>query len=55
MTTETNPDNPFANVFQFYFDQAEKLTPVIKQGVDDWFTVYTKIWTEGVCTCKANG
>jgi hypothetical protein len=48
MTTETKPDNPFANIFQFYFDQAEKITPVIKQGIDDWFTVYNKIWTEGM-------
>jgi hypothetical protein len=48
MATETNIDNPFANVFQFYFDQAEKMTPVVKQGIDDWFTVYGKIWTEGM-------
>ena len=48
MPTETNIDNPFANVFQFYLDQAEKITPVLKQGVDDWFTVYNKIWVEGM-------
>ena len=48
MTTETKPGNPFANIFQFYFDQAEKITPVIKQGIDDWFTVYNKIWIEGM-------
>ena len=48
MTTETKPGNPFANIFQFYFDQAEKITPLIKQGIDDWFTVYNKIWTEGM-------
>ena len=48
MATETKPGNPFANIFQFYFDQAEKITPVIKQGIDDWFTVYNKIWTEGM-------
>jgi hypothetical protein len=48
MATETKPGNPFANIFQFYFDQAEKITPVITQGIDDWFTVYNKIWTEGM-------
>ena len=48
MRTETKSDNPFANIFQFYFDQAEKITPVIKQGIDDWFTVYNKIWIEGM-------
>jgi hypothetical protein len=48
MTTQKKSDNPFANVFQFYFDQAEKITPVIKQGIDDWFTVYNKTWIEGM-------
>jgi hypothetical protein len=48
MTTETKPGSPFTNIFQFYFDQAEKITPVIKQGIDDWFTVYNKIWIEGM-------
>jgi hypothetical protein len=48
MITQKKSGNPFANVFQFYSDQAEKITPVIKQGIDDWFTIYTKIWTEGM-------
>ena len=48
MANETNIDNPLTNVLQFYFDQSEKLSPVIKQGIDDWFTVYNKIWTESM-------
>ncbi|MEO8414205.1 MAG: hypothetical protein ABI472_11130 [Ginsengibacter sp.] len=48
MTNETNGDNPLANVLEFYFEQSEKLSPIIKQGIDDWFTVYSKIWTEGM-------
>ena len=48
MLTEIQTGNPFANILQFYFDQAEKITPVIKQGIDDWFTVYNKIWVEGM-------
>ena len=44
----TNTDNPIANIFQFYFDLADKITPVIKQGIEDWFTIYSKLWTEGI-------
>jgi hypothetical protein len=47
MAAETK-NNPFSNIFQFYLDQAEKLTPVLKQGIDDWFTVYNKVWIEGM-------
>ena len=47
MATETK-NNPFSNIFQFYLDQAEKLTPVFKQGIDDWFTVYNKVWIESM-------
>ncbi|MEO8763372.1 MAG: hypothetical protein ABI416_03755 [Ginsengibacter sp.] len=48
MSTETQTGNPFANILQFYSDQAEKITPTLKQGIDDWYTVYNKIWTEGM-------
>ncbi len=48
MATEAKTSNPFTNIFKFYFDQAEKLTPVLKQGIDDWFTVYKKVWKEGM-------
>ena len=48
MPTETETGNPFANIFQFYSDQAEKITPVINQGIDDWFTIYNKMWSEGM-------
>jgi hypothetical protein len=47
MAAETK-NNPFSNIFQFYLDQAEKLTPVLKQGIDDWFTVYNKVWIESM-------
>ncbi len=46
MSTQTNTENLFQNLFQFYFDEAEKMTPVLKQGIDDWFAVYNKIFTE---------
>jgi hypothetical protein len=48
MSTETNPTNPFATILQFYSSQAEKISPVLQQGIDDWFTVYNKIWTGGM-------
>ena len=48
MSAETNPANPFANILQFYSSQAEKISPVLQQGIDDWFTVYNKIWTGGM-------
>ena len=48
MVSEKKPANPFANIFQFYLNQSEKIEPVINQGIDDWFTVYNKIWIEGM-------
>lgn len=41
-------NNPFSGLFQFYGNQVEKLQPVIKQGIDDVYTVYNKVWTEGM-------
>ena len=48
MVSETKPVNPFTNIFQFYLNQSEKIEPVVNQGIDDWFTVYNKIWIEGM-------
>ena len=47
MATQTNTDNPLGNIFQLYLNLAEQTAPVIKQGIEDWFTVYSKLWTEG--------
>ena len=52
MSNETRVDNPLAGMFKFYVDLSEQMAPVVKQGIEDWFTVYTKLWTE---TLKMQG
>ena len=48
MPTGKQATNAFGNIIQFYADQAEKINPVINQGLDDWFSVLTKMWREGM-------
>jgi hypothetical protein len=49
METDINnkTQNSFINILQFYTRQIEKAEPVIKQGIDDLFAIYKKVWTEG--------
>ena len=48
MENEAKTENPFADIMGFYIKQAELLAPVIKQGMEDWFAVYTKLMTESM-------
>jgi hypothetical protein len=50
MATQNHNSNPFPDMFQFYLSQVEKMNPVVKQAIDDWFNVYKKIWTAGLRT-----
>lgn len=43
MTNDKKTSNPFENIFDFYFEQAEKSEPQVKQGIEDWFLLCDKV------------
>jgi len=45
---ETKKDSRSAGLSDFYFEQMEQLEPKIKQGIEDWFTFYGKLWNQGL-------
>lgn len=43
MTNDKKTSNPFENIFDFYFEQAEKSESQVKQGIEDWFLLCDKV------------
>lgn len=43
MKDEKKTSNPFENIFDFYFEQAEKSESQVKQGIEDWFLLCDKV------------
>jgi hypothetical protein len=48
MPNESKTGNTFVNILGFYESQLKKLQPVIKQGIEDAYHVYNKIWMEQI-------
>jgi hypothetical protein len=45
MTKDSKIVNPFPNLFGVYTKEVEKMQPLVKQGINDVFAVYQKMWT----------
>ena len=41
---EAKTENVYNDVFQFYVNQFEQFVPIARQAVEDWYTLYEKIW-----------
>lgn len=48
MVNNANKNNTYSILLGFYTAQARKIEPVIKQGINDTFIVYNKLWTKGM-------
>ena len=46
MANESKTGNTVTKILGFYESQLKKLQPVIKQGIEDAYRVYNKIWME---------
>lgn len=46
MTKDSKIVNPFSNLLGLYTSEVEKMQPVVKQGINDVFSVYQKLWTK---------